>query len=225
MLRALILAAFAGLVATPAAAASFDCRKAATKVEKLICRDPELSRQDEAMAAAYAEALKAWDGKVAAGTRLNQQGWIGSRALLPPDKGQGGILCVDDETRLDCLRGVYRDRIAVLRDPAWRLGGMYERGRDMLRIKVVPGGLDLAYQLDGPDAPGGATQEGVPVRVAAGAATVAFPLVGEGRDACRLEGAFTAEAVVITQKGPCSGNKVAGRWVRNQARDPDGELF
>jgi uncharacterized protein YecT (DUF1311 family) len=225
MLKVFTIAALLALAAGPAAAASFDCKKASTKVEKLICADPELSRQDEAMAAAYAEALKAWDGKIAAGTRMNQKGWVGSRSLLPPGMDQGGVYCTDDKTRLDCLRGLYRDRIAVLRDPAWRLGGIYERGRDILRIKVVPGGLDLAYQLDGPDALGGATQEGVPVKAAPGATTVSFPLAGEGRDACRLDGAFTAEAVTIAQKGPCSGNAVAGRWVRNQARDPEAELF
>jgi len=225
MLRALALVALLAAFAGPAAAASFDCAKARTKVEKLICADPELSRQDEALAVAYAEALKAWDGKIAAGTRMNQKGWVGSRTLLPPDKGMGGVLCFDDKERLPCLRGAYRDRIAVLKDPAWRLGGIYERGRDILRIKVIPGGLDLAYQLDGPDALGGATQEGVPVPVASGATKVAFPLMGEGRDACRLEGTFTAEAVTIVQKGPCSGNAVAGRWVRNQARDPEAELF
>lgn len=225
MLRAVLLSILLSAMAVPAAAASFDCAKARTKVEKLICDDPELSRQDEAMARAFSEALTVWDGKIAAATRLNQKGWVGSRALLPPGMDQGGILCTDDKTRLDCLRGVYRDRIAVLRDPAWRLGGIYERGKDVLRIKVVPGGLDLAYQLGSPDAPGGATQEGVPVKVAPGATSVSFPLVGEGRDACRLDGAFTAEAVTIAQKGACSGNKVAGRWVRDQARDPDAELF
>lgn len=39
-------------------AASFDCAKAGTKVEKLICEDVELSKLDEELNAAYKAALK-----------------------------------------------------------------------------------------------------------------------------------------------------------------------
>ena len=38
-------------------ATSFDCAKAKTKTEKLICADPALSKSDDAMAAAYKKAL------------------------------------------------------------------------------------------------------------------------------------------------------------------------
>lgn len=41
-----------------AQAASFDCGKARTQVEKLICANPQLSKLDEELAASYAEALK-----------------------------------------------------------------------------------------------------------------------------------------------------------------------
>lgn len=40
----------------PAAAASFDCKKAASEVEKLICENPELSRLDEGMTQMYEKA-------------------------------------------------------------------------------------------------------------------------------------------------------------------------
>jgi uncharacterized protein len=43
---------------TPAQAASFDCGKATTNVEKLICENPKLSDLDEHMAWFYKEALK-----------------------------------------------------------------------------------------------------------------------------------------------------------------------
>ena len=56
MKRLLIM--FAGLVwVAPAQAASFDCAKAGTKVEKLICADVELSRMDEEIAKVYGEVL------------------------------------------------------------------------------------------------------------------------------------------------------------------------
>src|ERR1035441_6935922 len=45
-------AAFAGTLH----AASFDCAKAETRIEKLICSTPTLSEADEVMAAAYKKA-------------------------------------------------------------------------------------------------------------------------------------------------------------------------
>jgi hypothetical protein len=226
MLRCLILVLALLLLPVATQAASFDCKKATSRIEKVICGDPELSRLDEAMAAAYAKALTAWDGKIAASVRVNQRGWVASRGLIAPGMDQGGIYCTDDASRLPCLRGVYRDRIAVLSDPAWRLGGIYTGGKDdVLRIRVVPGGLEFAYQLSGPDYPQGSTPEGAPIKVAAGATRVVFPLTGAGRDACRLTGDFTAEAVILAQQGPCGGQALSGRWTRDQTRDPEAEMF
>ncbi|HEY5995087.1 MAG TPA: lysozyme inhibitor LprI family protein [Gallionellaceae bacterium] len=47
------------LLSSPAQAASFNCDRAATKMEQLICSDAALSRTDENLAAAYERALKA----------------------------------------------------------------------------------------------------------------------------------------------------------------------
>lgn len=58
MMMRLGVAAVALFVGTGAAsAASFDCAKARTPLEKLICASPELSRNDEVLAKAYATAL------------------------------------------------------------------------------------------------------------------------------------------------------------------------
>jgi len=221
-LWALLLAA---LVPSLAAAASFDCAKARTKVEKLICKDPQLSRQDEDLAKAYGEALKAWDGKIAAYVRMSQRGWMGARALQAPGMGGGGILCEDDATALTCLRAIHADRIAVLGSPGFRLSGIYARGEDFLRIKAMPTGLEFAYQLADANASQGFTDETAPVKVAAGQTIVAFPLTGTGPDACRLDASFSADEVVLTQKGPCGGAKLGGWWKRDQARDPEAEMF
>jgi len=54
----LAAALFAALFAPAAArAASFDCARAASAIEKRICADPRLSHDDEAVAAAYRRAL------------------------------------------------------------------------------------------------------------------------------------------------------------------------
>lgn len=224
-----LLATLAGLVllalAAPVSAASFDCAKARTKVEKLICNDPQLSRQDEDLAHAYGEALKAWDGQIAAYVKLSQRGWVGSRALLPPGMEQGGVLCTDDEAALPCLRAIHADRIAVLKSPGFRLSGVYVRGPDMISIQAVPTGLNLGYQLGDPSASQGFTEDTAPTKIATGQDIASFPLTGTGPDACRLDAAFHADEVVITQKGPCGGAKLGGWWKRDQARTPEGELF
>jgi hypothetical protein len=224
-----LVAALAVLVlitlAAPASAASFDCAKARTKVETLICKDPQLSRQDEDLAKAYGEALKVWDGKIAAYVKLTQRGWMGSRALLPPGLEQGAILCTDDETALPCLRAIHADRIAVLRSPGFRLSGLYVRSQDMISIQAVPAGLNFGYQLGDPNASQGFTEDTAPIKVATGQDVLSFPLTGTGPDACRLDAAFTADQVVLTQRGPCGGAKLGGWWKRDQARNPEGELF
>ncbi|KQZ31377.1 lysozyme inhibitor LprI family protein [Caulobacter sp. Root1472] len=225
-LAALLLAAvIPSLSVSPAAAASFDCAKARTKVETLICKDPQLSRQDEDLAKAYGEALKLWDGKIAAYVRISQRGWMGARALETPGMSGGGILCEDDETALSCLRTIHADRIAVLRNPGFRLSGIYTRGQDFLSVKATPTGLELAYQLADANTSQGFTDDGAKVKVVPGQTIVAFPLAGTGPDACRLDASFSVGEVTVTQKGPCGGAKLGGWWKRDQTRDPEAELF
>ena len=52
-----IIGALALVSATPAGAASFDCAKAASRVEHMVCNDPDLTNLDSQLAAAYAGAL------------------------------------------------------------------------------------------------------------------------------------------------------------------------
>jgi uncharacterized protein YecT (DUF1311 family) len=224
-----LLAVLVGLLliaaATPVAAASFDCAKARAKVEKLICKDPQLSRQDEDLAKAYGEALKLWDGQIAAYVKMNQRGWVGSRALETPGMSGGGLLCEDDASSLPCLRTIHADRIAVLRSPGFRLSGIYTRGPDMISFKAMPTGLNLGYMLGDPTANQGFSDDTRPVKIATGQTVASFPLTGTGPDACVLDAAFSADQLVLTQKGPCGGAKLGGWWKRDQTRDPDAELF
>jgi uncharacterized protein len=46
-----------GLLSTQTNAASFDCHKATTWLEKTVCSNPELSKLDEELAKAYHDAL------------------------------------------------------------------------------------------------------------------------------------------------------------------------
>ena len=59
-MKAAFVMSAALLVCSGAVAASFDCNKASSRLEKLICATPELNDADTAMGQAYAEALKAF---------------------------------------------------------------------------------------------------------------------------------------------------------------------
>jgi uncharacterized protein len=58
LLRGILGTFFVLTIATNMHAASFDCGKAASEVEKLICGDDELSKLDDSLSEAYQEALK-----------------------------------------------------------------------------------------------------------------------------------------------------------------------
>ncbi|MDP2832525.1 MAG: lysozyme inhibitor LprI family protein [Pseudomonadota bacterium] len=77
-------------------AASFDCGKAGTKVEKLICADDELSKLDEVLATAYADALKSPDP---ASLKTEQKAWLKVRNR-----------CAD----VACIQAAYRQRTEAL---------------------------------------------------------------------------------------------------------------
>jgi uncharacterized protein len=84
-------------------AASFDCGKARTPTEKLICSDARLSQSDERMAAAYATALRLApriSPEEAQDLRRDQRAWL--RELQN--------LCKD----VPCLTGEYADRTKFL---------------------------------------------------------------------------------------------------------------
>lgn len=65
------------VLAWPAQAASFDCAKAATRVEKLICADAELSKLDEELSTAYKAALQ--DETKADKVKQAQKLWLKER--------------------------------------------------------------------------------------------------------------------------------------------------
>ena len=91
------------LLASPALAASFDCAKAGTPVEELICADPKLGALDERLAAAF-EAL----GDEQTGNDR------GRRAPRSDDQRRWLREVRDRCGDAACLRKAYADRIAVL---------------------------------------------------------------------------------------------------------------
>lgn len=105
-MRHFILSIAVALMAGNAHTASFDCAKASTKVEKLICADRELSELDDRMANAYE-----WDtegGDALPRFRGSQKAWLAKRNV-----------CAD----ADCIRQRYDERIAELSCKSERMAG------------------------------------------------------------------------------------------------------
>lgn len=109
----------------PAHAASFDCGKATTKVEKLICSDAAISKLDEELAAAYKTALR---GENQDSIRQTQKQWM---------KGRNG--CADAV----CVKRTYETRLQGLASPT--------DAHTPLLVKVA---ASNAAPLPTPDKPG-----------------------------------------------------------------------
>lgn len=82
------------LVANNSFAASFDCKKASTQIEIIICNNSELSRLDEDVSEIYRLILEK-DASI----KSSQEGWIKSRDMCESDF---------------CLINSYRDRVDEL---------------------------------------------------------------------------------------------------------------
>jgi uncharacterized protein len=87
------------MLALPAQAASFDCGKAQSKIEKMICADAELSRLDEEIAKLYSEVFKKSPDETM--LKKRQREWLKARNL-----------CGD----VPCLHRYYQGRIAELKE-------------------------------------------------------------------------------------------------------------
>lgn len=93
------------IVASTTQAASFDCAKAQTKVEKFICGDSKLSEMDEEMAALYEEIQKASSKDPV--LKQAQRDWLKYRqTCLAPDYKQKESIC---------LSYLYRKHLTILR--------------------------------------------------------------------------------------------------------------
>jgi uncharacterized protein len=175
--------------ATAAHAASFDCAKAATPVEKLVCSNPALSRTDEELAKAYRSALASSGDK----TRLRdeQRLWIRATRDRCPD--------------VSCLSNAYAARIAELTasgSTETRTGSYRSDNGTLDVIADRRGGARFAVSATWTGANPGQVHTGETC------GTLAIDPAGVGvfRDAeldCMLRFVFRADAATISQEGTC----------------------
>jgi uncharacterized protein len=108
-----------------AEAASFNCKKAKSKVEKLICATPELSKADDELGALFKQALKALAGPT------------------PDAKGESSSTRLLREAQSFWLR-LIRNRCA---DAACMLAAYQKRNAE-LRATVKPSGKSGTYSFE-----------------------------------------------------------------------------
>src|SRR6185436_9428473 len=96
-----VLVTSALLIASPAFAQSFDCAKAQTRIEKLVCADRGVADLDEYLGRYYSAARAEIPG-AASCLQADQSQWLKSKRDV----------CADAA----CLKAAYLDRLAEL-DP------------------------------------------------------------------------------------------------------------
>jgi len=94
-------------------APTFDCKKAAGKVETLICTDAALAALDRRLADVYAKAITSSPANVAATQKALQGGWI---------KGRDD--CWKSAETRTCVEREYRSRIVELQIVSGQVRGL-----------------------------------------------------------------------------------------------------
>lgn len=190
-------------------AASFDCAKATTRTEKLICDDAELSKLDEQLSAAYQEAMVKGVNKDS--VKQWQKGWL--------------FFTRDDCANVSCLKKAYASHIVELQEHSEVasskavVSGKYERfyrGKpdkhsatitvfelEKNRVRVVGSAVWVGNADTG--------------NVNLGEIDGAFPLKGNTihyseseDDSCRLTVTFIKEALIVSDDNTrCGGLNVS----------------
>jgi len=144
----LAICLLAAAMAAPAVAqdgpkASFDCKKAATPVEKAICEGNYTAELDVAMDELYRGVFGKAEGPKRTAVESAQRQWLAAR----------NTRCGRAKPDGECLARLYKDRIVVL-SREWRaLGGVAQgsaiAGRYAYREKGEAGEMLLAEMPDG----------------------------------------------------------------------------
>jgi len=122
MLKIILAVVALFFIASPAAAASFDCSKAQSPFEKAICSSPEVSAQDDILARAYQTALGGLSTDAANEIKSAQRAWLSYAEHSCSDDAQPIPGDYTDDQK-GCLAATYRDRIRDLE--ASRMQGGY----------------------------------------------------------------------------------------------------
>lgn len=139
-----VLALLFALGAGPAAAASFDCAKAATPFEHAICDDPTLSAADDRLTKTYQTAIGGLSPAALEQLRADQRGWLTHARRACTRDARPLTSGLYDERGVSCLVDLFVSRARVL-----------ENSRMIEGLRVYPVGLYSAMpdpnEADNPD--------------------------------------------------------------------------
>jgi len=221
---AIILLAVSGR----AHAADAGCGQATALVEKAKCADPQLATLDGDMTTAFRQRLRAWNGSIAAIVDQDQREWRNELASIDTPTSEVAPACAPKpgEALDACIAGLYRQRIAELRDPAYPMKGVYRMGDAALLIVTMsanPGQIRYTLGIR----PKGEGSEHFWVGDPDVLPDTSRMLDGQKMELllpnadgdfgprCRLSLAFSANAVdVVPVGGPCSGDAFTGHYMR-----------
>jgi len=220
-----------GGIAT-ANAASFDCARARTGVEKAICADPKLSEYDERIAAAYKRELDEWNGAIRGYVRNDQRHWLAEIRRIDDNDGEIEANCAAGD--LPCLRREYQLRTDEIESSGYRNSGVYQRsdGGGNLLVQAIRN-ADIRLRLyDRRNSKIVAT-----ARDEAEAQRTGLPQLqrdtfqwdgpdtflleaadADGQapaDGCALTVHFTEKAATVLQQGGCGGARLEGTYLRD----------
>jgi uncharacterized protein len=108
-MRYILVVTCLSLVSVPVFAASFDCKKAKTDMETLICKNPDLNEVDGRLGDAFNEAIDS-----AANKKEEQQVKQGQLAWLKKRDAAWGTKKGKCYQNIACLVSMYEERIAEL---------------------------------------------------------------------------------------------------------------
>lgn len=205
--------------AAPASAASFDCTRARSKLNRLICSDAELSRLDELVWNAYGERIRGLSALQYGLVRERHIQWRRSRGLY--------------ESTVEALKHDYRTHHDWLTHPLLWLEGRYQRsgiGASTAHIEVdvdtrSPQAAEvrglvllapyLAWQASARSETGSATTAatGITLRVRPALPGNTAELAAD----CSFEITFSGDEALLTASASC-GKAFDGRYART-ARD------
>jgi uncharacterized protein len=117
LVKLFIFIVLCGLFSTQAIAASFDCQKATTWLEKKVCSNQELSKLDEQLAKAYHDALSNLSPEGQQETKQYQRQWLNGISTYPKAKQKLEFDDKDKYSNSDVrLKFAYEDRIKQLQE-------------------------------------------------------------------------------------------------------------
>lgn len=178
--------------AMPAAAASFDCGKAASLLEQTVCSDPKLSDADLLISRAFTAALAPLSGEGRDSLRMGQRSWLHYvQAVCSVDADT--LASPQRERALECLRGEYLGRQEQLQQATVRAGHYFICQVDSFAVHRVS---EVNGMLPG-------------LHPGLAASSISYPQIDRPRDASQK--AFNSRVVAWVKHANVSGDPAAVR--------------